>query len=274
MRELPEMVPHRDKGGNVEESLTHSIASVFCPSELRRRGYASRHMKDILYSDIGGQFYAGLGCLPRPENRHFVLPPAEMDKPAMAQLVGESELEALCLRDEDMIRKVMAAPSAARTRVVILSSRDHMLWHNRKEDFVTDYIFGKKPHAKNHHDEVKGHFRNVLYVLRLVVEGDETANKPYERQLPPLRDAYAEQAAALKTVLKAAQAEAAAWGLDEVNLWEASPLMKRLVEKSGLDATWVERQEDGIACARWASEGGDGADEPPFWLNNEYYAWC
>ncbi|KID95022.1 hypothetical protein MAJ_09037, partial [Metarhizium majus ARSEF 297] len=137
MRELPKTVPHSDKDGNVEEGLTHGIAS---------RGYATRHMKELaqvlqswqsehgkgigstLYSDIGGQFYPGIGWLPHPEDRHFVL--------------------------------------------------------------------------------------------------------------PPLRDAYAEQAAALKAVLQAAQAEAAAWRLDEVKLWEPSPLVKRLVEQSGLDATW------------------------------------
>lgn len=96
-----------------------------------------------------------------------------------------------------------------------------------------------------------------------MVEGDESANKRHGGQLAALRDAYAEQAAALKAVLQAAQAGAAAWRLGEVNLWEPSPLGKRLVEQSGLDATWVERQEDGIACARWAGEGGDGADEPP-----------
>ncbi|KID61709.1 hypothetical protein MAN_08948, partial [Metarhizium hybridum] len=115
---------------------------------------------------------------------------------------------------------------------------------------------------------------HVLYVLRLVVEGDESANKRHGGQLAPLRDAYAEQAAALKAVLQAAQAEAAAWRLDEVNLWEPSSLGKRIVEQSGPDGTWVERQEDGVACARWAGEGSDGVDEPPISLNNEYYAWC
>ncbi|KAK9444742.1 hypothetical protein VB005_01806 [Metarhizium brunneum] len=66
-----------------------------------------------------------------------------------------------------------------------------------------------------------------------------------------------------KAILQAAQAGVAAWRLDEVNLWEASPLGKSLVEESGLGGTWVERQEDGVACARWAGEGGDGVDEPP-----------
>jgi GNAT superfamily N-acetyltransferase len=57
--------------GKVEDVLCHGIGSVFCPPELRRRGYAARMMKElgeklktwqgdekgslfsILYSDIG-----------------------------------------------------------------------------------------------------------------------------------------------------------------------------------------------------------------------------
>ncbi|KAG8409211.1 hypothetical protein J3458_019330 [Metarhizium acridum] len=304
-----------DSDGNVEEGVIHGIASVFCPPGLRHRGYATRHMKElarvlpgwqsdygksigsILYSDIGRQFYAGLGWLPNPRNGHVVLPPAKMKKPAMARIVPESELEALCLRDEAMIRRAMATPSTARKRVVVLPDLDHMLWHIRKEDFSTNYIFGKIPQAKgaisgspgkqvwavwvrryyrhpDQHDKAEEDARNVLYILRLVVEGDETANKPHGDQMTPPTDAYAEQAAALNAVLEAAQAEAAEWRLDQVNLWEPSPLLQRLLEQSSLDATWVERQEDSIASAQWVSEEGDGADEAPAWVNNECYAWC
>ncbi len=263
------------------------------------KGWQSEYGKNIgsvLYSDIGKEYYAGPGWLPNPRNAHFVLPPARIEKPVTAQLVPESELEALCHRDEVMIRKAMATPSMARKRVVILPDLDHMLWHIRKEDFATKYIFGKKPQAKgaiagspgkqvwaiwvhryyghpNHPDEAEGDGGNVLYILRLVVEGDDTANKPYEGQSPPIA-AYVEQAAALQAVLQAAQAEAAEWHLDEVNLWEPSPLVQNILGQSGLDTTWVERQEASIACAQWVSEDDDAAGEVPAWVNNEHYAWC
>lgn len=304
-----------DREGHVEEGLVHGIASVFCPPELRGRGYGTRHMKElakalngwqsehgktigsVLYSDIGKEYYAGTGWLPNPRNGHFVLQPVKMEKPAMAQLVPESELEALCLQDEGMVRKGMATPSTARKRVVILPDLDHMLWHIRKEDFATDHIFGKRSQAKgaiagspgkrvwavwvhryyqhpDHPDEAEEGDENVLYILRLVVEGDDTANRPHEDQLAVPTEAYAEQAAALKAVLQAAQAEAAAWRLDEVDLWEPSPLVRSLLGESGLDFAWVERQEASIACAQWVSEEGDAVGEAPTWVNNEHYAWC
>lgn len=104
------------------------------------------HRQHLILGYWGGQFYAGLGWLPHPENSHFVLPPAEMDKPAMARLVGESELEALCLRDEAMIRKVIVVSSVARKRVVILRSLNHMLW----------YIQGRLCHRLHIREEAAG----------------------------------------------------------------------------------------------------------------------
>ncbi|KAI1748629.1 hypothetical protein F4782DRAFT_516170 [Xylaria castorea] len=301
--------------GKVEEGLVHGVASVFCPSEYRGRGYGTRHMKElakvlhgwqseygkriasVLYSDIGKEYYAKVGWLPSPKNGHFVFPCVEMEKPALAQLVPESELEALCSRDEAMVRTAMAMPSTVRKRMVILPDLDHMLWHIRKEDFAVNYIFSKKAEAKgaiagspgkqvwavwvrryyghpDYPDEEEEDGGNVLYILRLVVEGDDTANRPHESQLPPVTDAYMEQAAALKAVLQAAQAEAAKWRLGQVKLWEPSPLVQSLLEQSDLDATQVERQEYSIASVLWFREDGDGEDEAPVWVNNEHYAWC
>ncbi|KAI0192345.1 hypothetical protein EV127DRAFT_46455 [Xylaria flabelliformis] len=301
-----------DERGNVEEGLVHGVASVFCPSEYRGRGYGTRHMRElakvlrgwqseygksigsVLYSDIGKKYYAKVGWLPNPTNGHFVFPSVAMEKPALAQLISESELEALCRRDEAMICETMATPSARRKRVVILPDFDHMLWHIRKEDFAVNHIFGEKAEAKGaiagspgkqvwavwarryyrHPDDEEEDVGNVLYILRLVVEGDDTANRPYDGQLPPVIDAYVDQAAALKAVLQAAQAEAAKWRLGNVQLWEPSPLVQRLLGQIGLDATQVERQEHSIASVLWFMEDGDGVDEAPTWVNNERYAWC
>ncbi|KAI0109693.1 hypothetical protein GGR51DRAFT_104155 [Nemania sp. FL0031] len=303
-----------DEKGNIEEGLVHAIASVFCPSEFRGRGYGTRHMKElaralrgwqleygnsigsVLYSDIGKEYYARSGWLPNPRNGHYVFPPAKIEKPVLARPVSEPELEALCLRDEAMIHEAMATPSTARRRVVVLPDLDHMLWHIRKEDFATNYIFGKKPQAKGviagnpgkqvwavwvhryyrhpDHPERGNGDANILYILRLVVEGDHTANKPHEGEAPPQTDAYVEQAMALRAVLQAAQAEAAEWRLDYVNLWEPSSLVQSLIEESGLGATWTEREENSIASALWFGEDGDAVDEAPVWINNQHYAWC
>lgn len=307
-----------DEKGNISEGLVHGVASVFCPPEYRGRGYGTRFMKElgqvlrewqpehgksigsVLYSDIGKEYYAKLGWPPNPTNWHFMLPSVKTKNPVAARLISESELESLCRRDEEMVWKAMSTPSTASKRVVILPDLDHMLWHIRKEDFATNYIFSGKAEAKGaiagipgkqvwiiwvhryyehpgHPDEEEGDDENVLYILRLVIEGDDTANKPHEDHLDsPLTETFAEQGAALKAVLQAAQAEAARWRLSQVQLWEPSPLAQSLLEQSGLDAIRVERRTESVASALWFGEDngirvGEGA---PQWVNNEHYAWC
>ncbi|KAK7444943.1 hypothetical protein Landi51_08301 [Colletotrichum acutatum] len=252
----------------------------------------------VLYSDVGKEYYTRLGWTPNPVSGHLVLPPARMEIPAGSRPIFESELESLCLRDQAVMRNDMATPSASRKRVVILPDLDHMLWHVHKEDFATKQIFGKKAvingaiagaagkqvwatwvlryyRHPNHHSTEDADDKSVLYILRLVVEGDETANKPREGNITMPMEDYAEQAAALKAVLQAAQAEAADWRLDQVQLWDPSPMVKCLLDRSGLDAVYIERQSHSIASLLSFEDGeGLGSEDAPILINNEHYAWC
>lgn len=88
------------------------------------------------------------------------------------------------------------------------------------------YRYYEHPDYPNEGEE---NSENVLYILRLVVEGDDTANRPHHDQPLPSTDAYSEQAEALKAVLQAARVEAAEWRLDSVQLWEPSPLVQGLL---------------------------------------------
>ncbi|OHE96030.1 hypothetical protein CORC01_08723 [Colletotrichum orchidophilum] len=263
-------------------------------------GWQSEYGKSIgsiLYSDIGKEYYTRWGWPPNLTNGHFVLPAAKMEKPAATQPILESDLEHLCSRDEAMIYNAMAMPSTSRKRVVILPDMDHMLWHIRKEDFATNHIFGKTAQAKgaiagvpgkqvwaiwvhryyehpNYPNEEKQGDQNVLYILRLVVEGDATANKPREPYFTIAMDGNKEEAAALEAVMQAAQAEAADWGLDQVQLWEPSPMVQSILEQSNLNPVYVERQSHSIASVLWFEEGGNVQDDHPILINNEHYAWC
>lgn len=325
-----------DEEGRVEEGVIHGVASVFCPPKIRRRGYGTRLMEElakvlrgwqsdhgksvgsILYSDIGKEFYARTGWAANPQNGHYIIPTVNTDAteppPGGLHLISESEIGPLCQKDERMIYEALEMPSTtARKRVVVVPDLDHMLWHIRKEDFATRYMFGETPEAKgamagtpgkqvwaiwthrfyepldpknpetsshqsrqfDEHAEDDG--GNPLYILRLVVEGDETANKPFEGQARPYSKAYAEQESALRTVLLAARAEAAKWSLDHVALWNPSPLVHNFIRRSDLGATWVERQKLAIASTLWFEGGGDGdgdQDANPVLINNEHYAWC
>ncbi|KXH52101.1 hypothetical protein CNYM01_00432 [Colletotrichum nymphaeae SA-01] len=265
------------------------------------RGWQSENgnvIGSVLYSDIGKKYYTKMGWAPNPVNGHLVLPPVMMKIPAASHPIFESHLESLCLRDKDMIQNGMATPSPSRKRVVILPDLDHMLWHIRKEDFAIKQIFGAKAMIKGaiagvpgkqvwaywvrryyrhpgHHSIEDADDKNVLYILRLVVEGDETANKPREGDIAIPMEDYAEQAAALKAVTQAAQAEAADWRLDQVQLWDPSPMVKSLLDQSDLHAVYVERQNHSVASLLWFEDDeGLGPEDAPVLINNEHYAWC
>ncbi|KAF9630049.1 putative lysine acetyltransferase protein [Lasiodiplodia theobromae] len=262
----------------------------------------------ILYSDIGKTFYANLGWSPHPRNTHVAFAPQQRipqpSSPLKAKAIAEEDLAALCEEDEAMVRKAMArpAPGVERMRVTIVPDCDHMLWHLAKETFATKRLFGKVPRAKgaiaggaqgrrvwaiwthryySHPDAVatspESNDENVLYILRLVVEGDESADgivwDDQKEKGKGEEEEEEEQARSLKAVLQAAQAEAAEWRLDRVVMWNPSPWVRRVITQGGLEHAVVEREEDAIASGLWYDENG-GAGPAPLWMNNEHYAWC
>ncbi|CAN9375467.1 unnamed protein product [Alternaria alternata] len=120
----------------------------------------------------------------------------------------------------------------------------------------------------------KSSSENVLYVLRLVVEIDETATRLSSDAVKrPDFDAYNQQVKYLRAVLQAARAEAKSWRLDVVELWDPTPLVLDMLAQSGLEFEVVERENDSIASLLWYGECGGTDNEAPLWLNNEHYAW-
>ncbi|MCJ1329413.1 hypothetical protein MMC10_006093 [Thelotrema lepadinum] len=297
-----------DAQGNGEDNIVHGIASVFCPPDYRRRGYAARHMTEIakvlrnwqsenarcvgsiLYSDIGKSYYTSLGWHPNLTNSHLVFRPLKILWASVTEEILEGDLEKLCERDEIMVRAAMAAPTNAKKRLTIIPDLDHMLWHIGKEEFVTRYLFGKVPRAKgaiagpsgsqvwaiwthryyDHPETEKPN--NVLYILRLVVEGESTPTPCSAAEEEQHTARQIKQRIYLKAVLRAAQAQAAEWKLDCVKLWDPSPLVRDMMKQSEIEHSVVEREEDSIASGMWYGIDG-GIDPAPQWLNNEHYAW-
>ena len=300
-----------DPCGTIEKVIVHGIASVFCPPEYRRRGYARRHMIElakvlrtwgsdqakilgsVLYSDIGKDFYAKLGWQPNATNLHVEFLPTNSQKSSLAQELVEDDLAELCRRDEAIIRAIMTKPICERRKALtILPDLDHMLWHIGKERFTTEWLFGKIPRAKGAIAGQPGSQvwaiwthryytlpssvppSNVLYILRLVVEGDSSANKPRSADANALQIAQQEkQAESLLAVLQHAQAEAAEWRLDHVKLWEPTPWVHDAITKGKVGHCLVEREEDSIASTLWYDSNRKFGAEP-LWINNEHYAWC
>lgn len=300
-----------DSNGNVRDNIVHGIAGVFCPPEYRGRAFPQRMLQElakilsswqtntipsvgsILYSDIGKKYYAKLGWHPNTTNTHIEFPPRQVVKSSLVQDVAVEDLEALCKRDEAMVRKAMTIPDREVTaRITILPDLNHMLWHIAKEEFACNYLFGRIPHAKGaivgspgnqvwvvwthrYYNHPNTHSKsNVLYILRLVMELDETASRlPSDAGRRLIGEKHEEQRKFLRAVIQAAQIEAAEWNLDIVKLWDPTPLVQEMLGQSNIDYVVVEREEDSIASGLWYNEAGQIGTIVPLWVNNEHYAW-
>ncbi|KAH8668293.1 hypothetical protein BGZ60DRAFT_409008 [Tricladium varicosporioides] len=282
-----------DGDGRVSDAIVHGIASVFCPVEYRGSGYAARMMRElamvlpgwqtedktyvgsILYSDIGKEYYAKLGWHPNPTNSHIVLQPSQLSIDPLLEHLRESDIEILCQQDELMIRKSLSNPGERiSARVTIVPDLDHILWHISKENFTCGMLFGKIPAIKGaiagnpgnriwaiwthryYEKPGTGNHKNTLYILRLVIEADVPVTSP-----------SFDQVKCLEAVLRAAQAEAAEWKLDQIELWDPVPIVQKMLAQSDIEYLLVERERDSIASAMWYGM-------VPTWINNERYAWC
>lgn len=293
------------KDGEVKDVIVHSVASVFCVPQYRGRGYPKRMMQEldrelrkwqldgsqcigsILYSDIGKEYYAKLGWIPQTNNSHVRLRVEPVVRSPMVQEVLAENIPALCKKDEEQLRKLMAKPTQEdQTRVTIIPDVDHIGWHLANEDFACTFLFGEAPKHKgatigspgsrawviwtrryyDHPD--KENSNNVLYILRLVLEGDSKGGSTLDD------DNYLEQTRNLQALLEAAQQEACAWKLDEVQLWDPTPLVRKMLTQMNIEYKILERQKTSIASALWFHEGNDFIGSRPSWLNNEHYAWC
>lgn len=298
--------------GVVTEKIIHGVASVFCNPSYRRRGYAARMMKElvkllptwqtekiecigsVLYSDIGKTYYAKLGWHPFPNNSHIELHPLKVAKPPGVRELLAGDLAQLCMEDEYMVRKALAtASSDQKIRMMLVPDLDHMLWHHKKEEWVCDKLFGKEPQFKGavagqpgnrvwaiwthrfYGDPKLETSGNTLYILRLVIENHAALAATLSRSTRTAQEAtqFELHAEHLKNVLQTAQAEAAEWRLSHVNLWDPTPVVEALLERTSVHFTKVDRENEGIASLLWYGEG-TGKEDSLEWVGNEKYAWC
>ncbi|ORY15630.1 hypothetical protein BCR34DRAFT_508369 [Clohesyomyces aquaticus] len=158
--------------GEVHDTITHAIGSVYCAPHLRGRGYAARMMQElgkvlrthqtakgtqtwfsVLFSDIGKTFYAGHGW--EPFNSAHVSVPAvpskaiDASKLPTARPLYEEDLADLCRIDEALIRKSLASRGKeSKIAVALVPDIETIQWHHAREDFVGTEIHGKAPKVK------------------------------------------------------------------------------------------------------------------------------
>jgi hypothetical protein len=247
----------------------------------------------ILYSDIGKKYYSKLGWHPNITNSHVVVKPLGATSSLQASHISREDLTALCKADEAMVRKIMASPTQEATRrMTILPDLDHMLWHIQKEEFASNFLFGRVPHAKGaiagppgsrvwvvwthrYYGQPEAESSdNTLYILRLVFENHQPRENIFCENDGLSHDfELKERVDNFQAVLAAARAEAAEWKLDQVMLWDPTKSVQELMRQAEIEHFLVEREEDSIASGFWYNESGDRA-EAPRWINNEHYAWC
>lgn len=293
------------KEGHVEDVICHGVASVFCPAELRGRGYAGRMMTElgkrlkdwqtqegkpclfsVLYSDIGKDYYAARGWQPFP-SAHITLPAATKAPPQHVRKLTWEDLPELCATDEQLLRKQMLdVKTGNRCVVALIPDYRTLAWHLAREDFVYKEVYGQSPTIKGamvgdtpgsrvwaYWMRVEeGKSSNKLHILRLVVEdeslSDFTAASPETAER--LRDTYA--ARAIAAILQLAQSEAAHWNVNEVSIW--NPTSATLAAAQTIDpaAAVVHRESDSITSLQWYGSGSSWKEVD--WINNEKYGWC
>jgi GNAT superfamily N-acetyltransferase len=285
------------QSGIVTNGITHGIGSVFSQPKYRGKGYAARMLRElgpilktwqvdesipgrgvcpfsILYSDIGKKYYTKFGWEPFPST-HIAFPPVAAPHHSSAKPLFYPDLPALCASDQTYLREELAKARDGKIHVALVPDHDTMQWHHMREDFVANKIFGKKPTIKGaicgepgsriwavwtraFYGPIKPESGNTLHILRLVIEDEKDTD---------------ENADKLKAILEIAQGEAKEWQLNHVEVWNPTEITKKLIQRTGLEHTEVEREEESIASLMWYGEGSGKSDSIE-WVGNEKFGWC
>jgi hypothetical protein len=304
------------RSGKVQEVVCHGVGSVFCPREYRRRGYAHRMMYEVgkklktwqegalfsvLFSDIGKEFYSLNGW--EPFNSSHITVPASSSAPTAANLpearpLYAEDLAELCRIDEQLLRKSMQhVPPlhSSKVFVAIIPEITTIRWHHAREDFVACELYGRVPKIKGaivdgngpgkrvwcywtrmwYNENPAASHGNTLHVLRLVVEeyGALDWERPSTDEEDRMKCKYAPAIAAL---LRLAQREAAAWKMEEVEVWNPTVVTVEAVRMLKPKARVVDRESESIASLRWYGEApqkGGRVTDFVDWIGNEKYGW-
>ncbi|KAF3768648.1 hypothetical protein M406DRAFT_286587 [Cryphonectria parasitica EP155] len=274
------------------ETTGYAIASVYTNPKYRRLGMAAYMLRKLqeyvdaesecsaLYSDIGRIYYSNLGWSVFPSEQvtiflhqdQFPLP-----EKRRARYLSLQELPALCEKDVAALKARFRRFAADHTRTHVAFAPDHaqISWQLARETFVTKWMF-------NRGIENRG---AITHCGRSWVYWDHDWR---EKKLKVLRFVFLDvspetgepvteehKAWDVVELLQAAAAEAAAWGLKQVLVWNPDEVTTKGVKgfhdfhEKEVDVVFEERHSS-IPSFRW-KEGKSTADT--VWEDNYYYAW-
>ena len=248
------------------------------------------------------RFYTKRGWRPFPSS-HIALPPksdshAQHDSSGLNDLPETTPLYAqdlgeLCAADENQMKKRIArfAPEDPGVRVALIPDANTMLWHHAREEYVARVTLDRKPEVKGAIVKSKEGHRvwciwtrnfgmkeeeNTLHVLRLVIEGEDEFSGVDSAAMDSIskrKDFNREHVLATATVLRAAQLEAAKWGMHDVMIWNPLPTVVVAAREVFPDTKIVDRDEESITSLRWHGLDEDKEDRIE-WVGNEKFGWC
>ena len=190
------------------------------------------------------------------------------------------DLPELCRRDKELLKQKITkfAQTSPDTRVALIPSAQIMDWHHAREDFLAKEILGRTPEirgaivAPSNEKAVwvlwtrlfqKNPDENSLQILRIVVEDEDGTSEE------PSSTGSVQNVAAC---LAAAQEEAAAWGVNTIELWNPSATVQAGVRMLRPGVELIHREEYSVACLNWYGDkpGTNNVE----WVANEKFGWC
>lgn len=276
------------------EATACAVASVYTNPRYRRLGMAEFMLRKLqehldtesecsaLYSDVGKIYYANLGWDVFPSDQatiylqtnDFALP----DPPCTKYLTLE-DLPALCDMDVAALKARFKHLSLDKSRTHVAFAPDYaqISWQLAREQSVADAMFSKKIERRGaitasgqswvcwEHDWRE----KALKIMRFV-----TLDRNASDNATPVEE---EKTWDLVELLRAAAAEAVAWGLTKVLIWNPDPLATAAIKgfhnfhEEQANVIFDERPDSSIPSFRW--KNGRSTRET-VWEENYYYCWC
>ncbi|KAK0613094.1 hypothetical protein B0T17DRAFT_498980 [Bombardia bombarda] len=285
------------ENGVAREGHGYAIASVYTNPAYRRQGMAAFMLRrvqeymdqdsdySVLYSNIGGNYYSNLGWRVFPRKQvtltvlpHTILGHGNRDKfalkhsqPWRIRYLRLDELPELCDIDElDLSARFDALRADGKTHVAFTPSWSQIAWQLARSEFIAGTMFGRTPMNKG---AITENGRSWVYW-----EHDWRQTRLNVMRIVHALDASVQQRVGdIKALLEAALAEASAWGLPKVLMWnpdeETTLGCKAAGNAHPIDVKIVfeERTDTSIPGLRWA-KGKDARNT--VWEDNLYYCWC
>ena len=191
-----------------------------------------------------------------------------------ARRLYAADLPELCALDEKLIRQRLAKVPAGETSVALIPDINNIRWHQAREEFVGNELYGRMPDVKGaivgtepgkrvwcywtrlwYNPNPSESKDNAMNILRLVIEDEEHAGNYVD---------------AISALFAAALEQAKQWNMEVIESWNPTQEVVEGARRLVPEAAVVDRDMDSITSMMWYGR----AEEKVDWIMNEKYGWC